>query len=174
MGGEGQAILDNLGAMGLIPSLATVWKVTRLSFVIDWFYNIGAMIENLQGSLTHDITDVEIITSDKRARNLTYYNENTSGEPVLAGLEEQRVYIRASQPGVPFIPSLRIPRQPMKYVLLGLLTLTNTKPGSQVLAFTDGLDKVTPKLAAALQRAFQKMNSRDRNNLLRLTLGKFR
>jgi hypothetical protein len=140
LGPEGQALLDKLGALGLIPSLSTLWAVTRLSFVIDWFYNIGGAIENLQGSLTHNISNVKICVSDTRTRKIEQLGESLGGTPITVNTEEQRYYKRILAP-VPFLPVVTIPRKPMQYVLLVLLAGTNTKQGRKALSELDSLSK---------------------------------
>lgn len=150
LNGEGQEILDKLGTLGLIPSLATIWSITRLSFVVDWFFNIGSAIENLQGSLTHNISDVSVCVSDSRIRYLTTSFEGLggSGRQVTA-VERQKYYSRFATT-VPILPVFRLPTQPMQYVLLGLLALTTTKKGDIILASVDKYDKLTPKVAAKI------------------------
>lgn len=153
--GEGQDLLNKLGALGLIPSLATIWSVTRLSFVVDWFYNIGGAIENLQGSLTHDISDVTVCISDARSREIEVRREDVNGvNALLIGRISQRYYSR--QPTtVPVLPPFLLPSRPMNYVLLGLLSLTTTSRGKLLLRKLDGLPfskRVTAKINAALDR----------------------
>lgn len=170
LGPEGQRILNQLGALGLVPSLATLWSVTRLSFVVDWFYNIGGAIENLQGSITHDISDVKICVSDTRTRTLVYRAENTTGyNSQLVAEVRQKYYSRQIAPRVPYVPSLMLPRRSMQYVLLGLLSLTNTKRGKLILRTLDrtplsrgvsqkitaALDKLSPRKRKELLRAYQ-------------------
>jgi hypothetical protein len=137
--GEGQDLLNKLGALGLVPSLATLWSVTRLSFVVDWFYNIGGAIENLQGSLTHDLSEVTVCVSDSRTRVIEVRNEDTSGyNNHVVGRVTQKFYTRAQHPSIPLLPSFRVPRRPMQYVLLGLVSLVSTKRGKIILR---GLDQ---------------------------------
>jgi hypothetical protein len=133
LGPEGQEILNKLGALGLVPSLATLWSVTRLSFVIDWFYNIGAAIENLQGSLTHDISNVRVGVSDLRDRKITTVRETTAGQNTVVALEHQRFYKRQLT-SVPLLPPLTFPRRYMPYVLLSAIGLTNTQTGRSFLS----------------------------------------
>jgi len=136
--GAGQELLNQLGALGLIPSLSTVWSLTRLSFVVDWFYNIGGAIENLQGSLTHDISDVSVCVSDARTRKIEMRCADTGGfKNHVIGVVNQRYY-RRYKAAVPILPSLRLPTRPMNYVLLGLLSLGHTKSGAKVLRLIDG------------------------------------
>lgn len=124
--GSGQELLNKLGALGLIPSLATLWAVTRLSFVIDWFYNIGGAIENLQGSLTHDISNVEICITDARSLETEILSSTThapQGEVIMG--EKLRYFNRFVATDMPrFIPQLRVPKNPMQYVLLGFIALS--------------------------------------------------
>jgi len=164
--GDGQDLLNKLGALGLIPSLATIWSVTRLSFVIDWFYNIGGAIENLQGSLTHDISDVSVCISDTRTRSLESRTPNTTGSNAqVVGIERQRYYKREIV-GVPILPSLRVPRRPMQYVLLGLLALTNTKRGKLILRGLDGLP-LTKNVSSKIEAAIEKLSPRKKANVLK-------
>lgn len=155
--GEGQDLLNKLGAMGLIPSLATVWAVTRLSFVVDWFYNIGGAIENLQGSLTHNISDVKVSVSDTRTLTLEYKGASTLGANAhKAGDVSLRLYKR-SIASVPKLPPVRLPRRQMQYVLLGLLSLQLTKRGQSVLRGIDGtrLSKsVTDKINKSIDKNY--------------------
>lgn len=153
--GEGQDLLNKLGALGLIPSLATIWSVTRLSFVVDWFYNIGGAIENLQGSLTHDINDVVVCVSDARSREIEVRRESVDGlQACLIGRISQRYYNRY-QTTVPVLPPIILPSRPMNYVLLGLLSLTTTSRGKLILRKLDGLPfskRVTAKINAVLDK----------------------
>lgn len=151
LGPEGQAILDKLGALGLIPSLATLWSITRLSFVFDWFYNIGGAIENLQGSLTHTISNVRVCVSDARSHTIETRCEDLGGSPQAYATEELRYYNRYATT-VPNFPVVRVPRRPMQYVLLGLLTLTNTQAGRSALSKIDKLDKYTPNQVRKLRK----------------------
>jgi len=137
LGPEGQLILNKLAATGLIPSLSTVWAVTRLSFVVDWFYNIGGAIDNLQGCLTHDISDVQVWLSDTRVRTFEYRAPDTTGfNSRHVATVTQRMYTR-KRVQVPLFPQLTIPRRPVQYVLLGLLALVNTKVGRKTLTILD-------------------------------------
>jgi len=148
LSGHAQDILNQLGALGLIPSLATLWAVTRLSFVVDWFFNIGGAIENLQGSLTHDVSNVEICVTDKRTRSIEYHFEKVSGNacvPAIAGIENQRAFIRQVVNYRPFIPILTYPKSSMQYVLLGFVALTNTAAGKKILRTADRYEKVADK-----------------------------
>lgn len=132
LGPEGQEILNKLGTLGLIPSLATLWSITRLSFVVDWFYNVGAAIENLQGSLTHNISNVSVCISDLRTRQLVWRFEDLSGQPADLVTVMQRYYSRSTAV-VPRLPAVSYPRRVMPYALLGALGLTQTKLGGKIL-----------------------------------------
>jgi hypothetical protein len=158
LGPEGQAILDKLGALGLIPSLGTLWAITRLSFVVDWFYNIGGAIENLQGCLTHDITDVRICVSDKRTRTLDTRMENTAGPNAQRVYYQLQTYYSRFPATVPLLPAFRYPRSPMKYALLGVLTLTNTKAGGVVLRTLDGLP-ISKRVTATINAGIARMSA---------------
>lgn len=166
LGPEAQAILDKLGAAGAIPSLATLWSITRLSFVVDWFYNIGGAIENLQGCLTHDVSNVQVCVSDLRERKLAFKWEDLGGNPYEYAVVNQRYYAR-SNAVVPFLPSLTYPRRIMPYVLLGALGLVQTKLGGKILNL--GNTKLGTKILAKVP----KLNIPDlnigalRNRLLR-------
>lgn len=165
LSGEGQDLLNKLGAMGLIPSLATVWSITRLSFVVDWFYNIGGAIENLQGCLTHDITDVRICVSDARTRVIETRTEVLySPNGHVAARESQRYYNRY-ETTVPLLPPLRVPRRPMQYVLLGLLGLSNTKAGRLVLSKIDNTP-VSKAISQKITGALDKLSPRKRKELI--------
>jgi hypothetical protein len=138
LNGNGQRLLSQLGRYGIIPSIATIWSVTRLSFVVDWFFNIGGAIENLQGSLSHDISNVKICVSDLRTRQIeTEFNGGFGSYDTLATTVKQREFIRVISDFTPFIPSLTAPRRPMQYVLLGLIALTSTAGGRRVLQTAD-------------------------------------
>ncbi len=164
--GEAQDLLNKLGALGLIPSLATVWSVTRLSFVLDWFYNIGGAIENLQGSLTHDISVVSVCVSDARTRVIELRHENTGGQLAhLTGRIQQRFYSR-SKTTVPLLPVFRVPQRVMPYVLLGLLGLTVTNRGNRILRAIDGT-KLSSKVSAAINRALDKIAPRKRREIIK-------
>lgn len=164
--GEAQDLLNKLGALGLIPSLATVWSVTRLSFVVDWFYNIGGAIENLQGSLTHDISDVQVCVSDARSREIEVRREDVNGlQACLVGRITQRYYSR-SNATVPILPSFRLPSRPMNYVLLGLLSLTNTSRGKLILRKLDGLP-FSKHISAKINAALDKLSPRKRDAVLK-------
>lgn len=156
LGGSGQVLLDKLGALGLIPSLATVWKITRLSFVVDWFYNIGGAIENLQGCLTHDIHVLDVCVSEKRTRTIVLSFEGLTGLPSDVSTEYQTYYRRFKHGGVPFLPQVVIPRRPMTYVLLALLSLTHTKAGAIVLQKIDGT-KVSKRISAEITKGLDKV-----------------
>jgi hypothetical protein len=109
-----------------------------LSFVVDWFFNIGGAIENLQGSLSHDISNVKICVSDLRTRQIeTEFNGGFGSYDTLATTVKQREFIRVISDFTPFIPSLTAPRRPMQYVLLGLIALTSTAGGRRVLQTAD-------------------------------------
>lgn len=164
--GESQDLLNKLGALGLIPSLATVWSVTRLSFVVDWFYNIGGAIENLQGSLTHDITVVSVGISDARTRTIEARHESIAGQKAhLTGTIQQRYY-RRYLTTVPILPVLQVPRRVMPYVLLGLLGLTVTKRGNRILRAIDGT-KLSSKVSAKITQALDKLAPRKKRELLK-------
>jgi hypothetical protein len=128
LGPEGQATLDKLGALGLIPSLSTLWSLTRLTFVTDWFYNIGGAIENLQGCLTHDVSNVRVGISDLRRRTLRYGAEDGKVTATV-----QQTYYKRMPTSVPILPVLSYPRRVMPYVLLGALGLSTTKLGGKIL-----------------------------------------
>lgn len=166
LGPEGQAILNKLGALGLIPSLATVWSVTRLSFVVDWFYNIGAAIENLQGCLTHDITNVEVCVTDLRTRSVRTRGTGTGGHlSHTFGVEQQKAFFRYPA-AVPSMPSLRYPRRAMPYVLLGLLGVTQTKAGRYAMQWLDNT-KVSKAIQAKVARSLDALSPRKRAELVR-------
>lgn len=136
--GDGQVLLDKLGRYGLIPSVATLWSITRLSFVVDWFYNIGGAIENLQGSLTQNISNVECCVTDTRTRTVvTRVNAGNTfnNEPTVT--HEQKSFERTLPSGVPLLPQLKFPRNPMQYVLLGFIALVSTKGGKKILWTAD-------------------------------------
>ncbi len=136
--GEGQELLNKLGALGLIPSLATLWSITRLSFVVDWFYNIGGAIENLQGSLTHDVSNVKICVTDKRTRVIELFCTSVDGQFAhLYNRIEQKCFTRFSRTR-PILPPLRLPTRAMNYVLLGLIGLSSTNVGNRILTTLDG------------------------------------
>jgi hypothetical protein len=128
-----------LGALGLIPSLATVWAVTRYSFIVDWFFNIGGAIENLQGSLTHDISNVEICVTDTRERTVRiFWDVGWSHTDRQTGEERQRSFVRSIPNSVePFLPALKLPHSVMQYVLLGLIAVNNTDQGRKLLRSAD-------------------------------------
>lgn len=128
LGPEGQEVLNKLGALGLIPSLSTLWSIARLTFVVDWFYNIGGAIENLQGSLTHDVSNVRVGISDLRRRTLLYRAEYGQVTATV-----QQTYYRRTPTSVPALPVLSYPRSTMPYVLLGALGLSLTKLGGKIL-----------------------------------------
>jgi len=164
LSGEAQDVVNKLATLGLIPSLATLWAVTRLSFVVDWFYNIGGAIENLQGSLTHDISNVEICVSDLRTRSIEYWFEKASGNTSvssIAGMEVQKSYQRIAPVTRPFLPILTYPKSSMQYVLLGLLALTNTGAGKKLLRTADRYEHLADK---RLDRIEQKLNKFLRDN----------
>lgn len=131
LGPEGQELLNKLGALGLIPSLSTLWSITRLSFVVDWFYNIGGAIENLQGCLTHDVSNVRVCISDLRTRELAHRAGNAN--PAEVARIKQRYY-RRMPTTVPKLPVLSYPRRLTPYLLLGALGLTQTKIGRLILS----------------------------------------
>jgi len=160
LSGRGQEILNELGALGLIPSMATLWSVTRLSFVIDWFYNIGGAIENLQGSLTHDISNVEICVTDVRTRTVQYWFEKQSGNisiPAIAGTEVQRAFIRTVPTGRPILPILTYPKSSMQYILLGFLALTNTAGGKKLLRTADRYENLADKRLNRIEQQLNKL-----------------
>lgn len=166
--GEAQDLLNKLGAMGLVPSLATLWAVTRLSFVVDWFYNIGGAIENLQGSLTHDVSNVRICVSDLRTRVIEVRNENTAGyNSHVCGRVTQKFYSRSLYPSVPLLPSFRVPRRPMQYVLLGFISLVSTKRGKIILRGLDQLP-LSRKVTNAIDAYYRKYRGKP----LRAYVGK--
>lgn len=150
LSGGAQDIINKLGALGLIPSLATVWAVTRLSFVVDWFYNIGGAIENLQGSLTHDISVVDLCVTDVRERKLVTTLVQ-AGSQYTCNEGEQKSFQRVKYPAVPYLPSLTVPRQPMQYVLLALIAATNTKSGKYALRLLD-TSRISVKLQSKINR----------------------
>jgi len=164
--GHGQDILNNLGTLGLIPSLATVWAVTRYSFIVDWFFNIGGAIENLQGSLTHDISDVEICVTDTRYRELTYSFEDVNHAVNVVGRERQRRFERRKVSyAVPFIPSLQLPKNPMQYVLLGLVALSSSRGGQKLLRSADRYENLLDRRLNRLEDALNKrLGLRPTNN----------
>jgi hypothetical protein len=145
LGPFGQDIVNKLATLGLIPSLATLWSITRLSFVIDWFYNIGGAIENLQGSLTHNISNVDVCVTELRMRNIRFMGpDKMSYSGHQMAVVYQRVFTRKSV-SVPVLPVFTIPRKPMQFVLLGLLGLTTTKQGKLILAWADNMSKLSNK-----------------------------
>jgi len=158
LSGSGQDLLNKLGALGLIPSLATVWAVTSRSFMIDWFYNIGGAIENLQGSLTHDISDVEVCVTDTRERELRYLFDTGPTHRVLeVGREKQRLFLRSIPGSLPlYVPQLKLPRNVMQYVLLGLVALSSTDQGRRLLRtpdrYTNPLDRRLDRIEAAARK----------------------
>lgn len=164
MSGQAQDILNRLGALGLIPSLATVWAVTRLSFVVDWFYNIGGAIENLQGSLTHDINVTDLCVTDLITRDLvtTYVQGGVSNVPNTG---KQKSFYRASYPKVPYLPSLTVPRRPMQYVLLALIAAVNTKGGNKALRLLDNsppskaLNRLAKKAAVKVRSKYKRFRN---------------
>lgn len=172
LSGDGQVLLNKLGALGLIPSLVTAWQLTRLSFVVDWFYNIGGAIENLQGCLTHDISNVTLCLTDTRYREIEYLFEDVSGGLAAIGIERQKYFSRTIPARVPFLPSLTRPRSAMQYVLLGFIALTNTSKGKLILRTADrylspinkGLDRldrlIGTKVSTFVKRRFGTPNGR--------------
>ncbi len=166
MQGSGQDILNKLGTLGLIPSLATVWAVTRYSFIVDWFFNIGGAIENLQGSLTHDISNVEICVTDLRTRELRYLFENPSLSQAEVGREMQRLFERDKiSYSTPFIPSLKLPKNPMQYVLLGLVALSSSQGGQKLLRGADRYENLLNKRLNRIEDALNKrLGLRPTNN----------
>jgi DNA-binding Lrp family transcriptional regulator len=166
--GEGQDTLNKLGSLGLIPSLATVWSITKLSFVVDWFFNIGGAIENLQGSLTHDISDVTVCVSDSRRRILTTYFEGLGGSGSQAVALEHQKYYNRYQTTVPVFPVFNLPTQPMQYALLGLLALTTTKNGDIILNSVDKYDKLTPKVASKIISSIKSLHQSNIDALMKL------
>lgn len=137
--GYSQDLLNKLGALGLIPSFATLWSVTRLSFVVDWFYNIGGAIENLQGSLTHDVSNVRICVTDLRTRSIEARCESINGSLThLIGRVNQRYFGRGLVARPPVLPVVRVPHRIMPYILLGLIGLGSTKRGNVILRAIDG------------------------------------
>lgn len=164
--GDAQDLLNKLGALGLVPSLATVWSITRLSFVVDWAFNIGGAIENLQGSLTHDISDVTVCVSDARTREIVVRREDVGGANArLIGTVRQRYYDRR-ETTVPLLPVFRLPSRPMQYVLLGLLALTNTKGGKLILRGLDGLP-LSKKITSKINVALDKLSPRTRRDMFK-------
>jgi len=155
--GKGQDILNKLGTLGLIPSLATLWSVTRLSFVVDWFYNIGGAIENLQGCLTHDVSNVKVCVTDTRSRTLEYLFENDAGQALVVGLQNQRYFRRIIPSDVPrFVPQLKLPNKPMQYVLLGFLALVNTAGGKQLLRSADRYEDLLNRKLDQIERSLNR------------------
>jgi hypothetical protein len=136
LNGAGQGLLDSLGRLGLIPSLATVWSLTSYSFIIDWFFNIGGAIENLQGSLVRDVSDVKVCVSDLRTRVVSRYTKGVDGHSILRWKSKQRYYSRTPTT-VPLLPPLTYPRREIQYVLLALVGLSSTSGGRNVLRFGD-------------------------------------
>lgn len=166
LGPEGQDTLNKLGALGLIPSLGTLWAITRLSFVVDWFYNVGGAIENLQGSLTHDITDVRVCVSDKRVRNIMTKGEDTSGpNNHIVGYQNQTYYNRFATT-VPLFPVLQLPRRPMQYALLGVLSLQQTKAGKLILRTLDGLP-ISKRISATIEAGIKRMSAERQGALFK-------
>jgi len=160
LSGDAQALLNQLGALGLIPSLATLWAVTRLSFVVDWFYNIGGAIENLQGSLTHDVSNVEVCVTDLRTRSIEYWFEKASGNtsvPSIAGMEVQKSFQRLAPYSVPLLPILTYPKSSMQYVLLGFLAVTNTGAGKKLLRTADRYENLADKRLTDIEHRMNKV-----------------
>jgi hypothetical protein len=165
MTGEGQKLLEKLGRYGLIPSLATLWSVTRLSFVVDWFYNIGGAIENLQGSLISDVSGVSVCVTDKRERVLALMSQELGGNglaTVVRFTEEQKYFSRFPAT-VPRLPQLTVPRRPMQYVLLGFIALVTTNGGRKLLRTADRYEESAKRTLdrwdAAFRRRYPKFNS---------------
>lgn len=156
--GSGQADLNRLAALGLVPSLATLWSVMRLSFVIDWFYNIGGAIENLQGSLTHDISNVDVCVTELRSRTIVIMGPNKASvsDQQMASVT-QRTFTRKSV-SVPLTPVLTLPRRPVQFVLLGLLAVVNTKSGKLILAYADNMSKLGAAKLLKVNRALNAKN----------------
>lgn len=153
LGPAGQDIVNKLATLGLIPSLATVWQLTRLSFAIDWFYNIGGAIENLQGSLTHDISNIDVCVTEIRERYVKFTGPDkgsTNGHELA--VVKQRVFIR-KKVDVPLLPVFKLPRRPMQYVLLALIGLTTTKKGKLILSWLDKMSRMGNKQLSAINKS---------------------
>ncbi len=165
LNGSGQATLEKLGRLGLIPSLATLWSITRLSFVVDWFYNIGGAIENLQGSLTHDVSDVSVCISDKRERVLELRSQalGGNGSATIIRFTELQTYYDRRSASVPLLPPVTLPSRPMQYILLGFLALTTTEGGQKILYTADRYEwrfnRYLKKLEDALNKRTLKLRS---------------
>lgn len=124
---------------------------------------------NLQGSLTHDVSNVEICVTDLRTRTIEYLFENAiSGTHVVdmvVGTEHQRSFIRSVPTGVPLLPILTYPKQTMQYVLLGLIALVNTASGRRLLRSADRYERdaneALDRLEKSLNRYFGLSNRKS-------------
>lgn len=96
----------SLGAYGFTNPLGVAWELMPFSFVIDWWINVGEVIQSLDNALYID-------TSSLACQLTTRYRQATSVDVLgQSGIYSRWTYFRGNPSGLPVIASFRFKTEP--------------------------------------------------------------
>lgn len=126
-----------MSAIGANPVLAG-WELTRLSFVVDWFINVGAWIQAISprfgyielGVCTSTVVDYSDILHEVASEGAGHL-WSVDMTP-LTKVTNVKTYTRAPYSGIPF-PSIQVNLNPAKIIDLIALAMNSQKDIAKIL-----------------------------------------
>jgi len=80
------SLINGIESWGFLPTFENVWDLVPLSFVIDWFVQVGDLLESVDARLRYERYDIKYATtSQKDTRRLTLVP--TASSPYSGSLE---------------------------------------------------------------------------------------
>lgn len=102
-----------LKSVNLRPTLVNVWDVIPYSFVVDWFFKIGPMLEDLQKWLDAETLDVSEL----------WYSVFKTSEPGPGILKKEYIRWRGNPPRMPYFFSHETSSRTIGYRIMDAITL---------------------------------------------------
>lgn len=119
---------DRMTRIGANP-IITAYELTRFSFIVDWFVNIGAWIQAVSPREGYDQIGISVSTVEDWVTTYTQTAEEGSGHQWYVGVgtysykRYMKRYTRWSYTGIP-LPSIQINLSPAKIIDLIALALS--------------------------------------------------
>jgi hypothetical protein len=129
--------------LGLQQIPETIWELTKFSFILDWFFNVGELIASWTPNLgfetlTSWVTQETVVTktivagvpSITNLSNATYRVVDPAASFSYGGIETSIRYERIPRPKQPFSPHLNVKLNTLKLIDLAIILKqlkTNTK-----------------------------------------------
>lgn len=122
--------LAELHDLGIDRLASTLWELTPLSFVADWFVNVSDVLKAHEGLFTQEVLGSWMTTEDRvvqswqqRGQGMTGENYRTDYSFDLGCIEQYDRRVRTVSPKIPVLPEVKVNLNIQRVMDLGALAL---------------------------------------------------